>query len=147
MPQVLGHARRSSAENHRDLGYFLSKHHTNLGFRFTDAALSREIMNLNVSTTQTPARQRPLSLELQQVIEENNLLNTDARIKGLNIYSRFCSLVLMFVCVLVISALSEINGHQALHSSLRQRATQEILSSELSYVKQLEIIMKVTLVL
>jgi hypothetical protein len=45
----------------------------------------------------------------------------------------------------VISALSEINGHEALHSSLRNRALQEILSSELSYVKQLEVIMKVCL--
>lgn len=36
-----------------------------------------------MSAGQTPARQRPLSLELQQVIEEKNLLNTDARIKGL----------------------------------------------------------------
>ncbi|XP_059484335.1 FYVE, RhoGEF and PH domain-containing protein 2-like [Neocloeon triangulifer] len=80
-------------------------------------------LNLNETVTRTPARQRPLSLELQQVIEEKNLLNTDARCK-------------------VISALSEINGHEALHSSLRSRATQEILSSELSYVKQLENVMK-----
>ncbi|CAB3375506.1 Hypothetical predicted protein [Cloeon dipterum] len=80
--------------------------------------------NADLSINHTPpAKQRPLSVELQQVIEEKNLLNTENRCK-------------------VISALSEINGHQILHTSLRSRATQEILSSELSYVKQIETIMK-----
>lgn len=42
-------------------------------------------MNLNMSAGQTPARQRPLSLELQQVIEEKNLLNTATL--GLKVFS------------------------------------------------------------
>ncbi|KAF4528369.1 hypothetical protein B566_EDAN016930 [Ephemera danica] len=79
-----------------------------------------------MSTTvmfETPRREAPLSLELQRVIEERNVLSTRSKNK-------------------VINALNEIHAQEDLHRSLRSKAIHEILSSELSYVKQLETIMK-----
>lgn len=71
----------------------------------------------------TPQKQLALSTELRNVINERNILTTRTRSK-------------------VLKALDEINRPEKGPNPLKEQAMDELLTSEVSYLKQLEILMK-----
>lgn len=71
----------------------------------------------------TPQKQLALSAELRNVINERNILTTRTKSK-------------------VLKALDEINKPEKGQNPLKEQALEELLTSEVSYLKQLEVLMK-----
>lgn len=71
----------------------------------------------------TPQKQLALSAELKDVINARNILTTRTKSR-------------------VLKALDEINNAEAEPDPLKELAIEELLTSEMSYLKQLEVLMK-----
>jgi len=105
---------------------------------------------------QTPPRQQALSTELRNLINERNILTTRTRMKGncLNLFysnhypckkSSFTNF--SFGTSTVLSALEDMGrvNQEEKQKELRSQAIEEILTSEASYLHQLEVLMKVNI--
>ena len=117
---------------------------------------------MNSTFCKTPPSQGLLSAELRSLINERNILTTKTRIKGTVLDDAVACLVyLLLVCEkvqindcclnlpTVLNALDDVSRdahklkQEEKERNLRTNAIQEILTSEASYLQQLETIMKV----
>lgn len=98
----------------------------------------------------TPPSQISLSRELKQVLTERNLLTAKSRRKGKIKTFAYSSKLQLTVCFVVCTMLDESltstnsphNSEMEKRKSFRLQAIQEILTSERSYLNQLELLME-----
>lgn len=95
--------------------------------------------------------QTPLSYELKAIINNRNVLSMRSRMKGITYASRVRRFVFIYKSLYVYAVLPVLNSlnesnqkhFEEKEKNLRSRAVQEILTTELTYLRQLEILMEV----